>query len=90
MRFNFTFGSVALPSPYLRDGCFATRAEVGALYQAKIQRSLNLAPNLAKHPEPGLGLRAEEKAALVAFRKTLTDEPSVTPISPVQQFSKTQ
>ncbi len=47
-------------------------------------------PNLAKHPASGLGLSAEEKAALVAFLKALTDEPFVSPNSPAQQLSKTK
>jgi hypothetical protein len=38
-----------------------------------VERTETLDPNLAKHPSGGLGLSEEEKAALVAFLKTLTD-----------------
>jgi len=37
-------------------------------------RSATLDPNLAKHPDGGVPLRAEDKLALVAFLNTLTDE----------------
>ena len=40
-----------------------------------VQRSATLDPNLAKHPAAGLQLTADEKRDLIAFLKTLTDEP---------------
>ena len=55
----------------------------------RLHRSRTLDPNLAKHPESGLGLSGEDKAALVAFLKSLTDE-LVTSESSVNQISKTQ
>ena len=85
-----TLRNVALTAPYMHDGRFATLEEVVAHYNGKLHRSPTLDPNLAKHPESGLGLSAEDQAALVAFLKTLTDESFVTSKSPVQQFSKTQ
>jgi len=72
-----TLRNVALTAPYMHDGRFATLEEVVEHYNGKLHRSPNLDPNLAKHPEAGLGLSAEDKAALVAFLKTLTDEPFV-------------
>jgi hypothetical protein len=39
-----------------------------------VRRSTTLDPNLAKHPEAGIQLTTQEKADLVAFLKTLTDE----------------
>ncbi len=65
--------NVALTAPYMHDGRFATLEEVVAHYSSGVERSENLAPNLAKHPAGGLGLSADDQAALVAFLKTLTD-----------------
>ena len=69
-----TLRNVALTGPYMHDGRFATLEEVVEHYNGKLHRGPNLNPNLAKHPESGLGLSAEDKAALVAFLKSLTDE----------------
>ncbi len=69
-----TLRNVALTAPYMHDGRFATLGEVVEHYNGKLHRSRTLDPNLAKHPESGLGLSADDKAALVAFLKTLTDE----------------
>ena len=79
--------NVALTAPYMHDGRFQTLEEVVEHYDHGIQHSDTLDPNLAKHlTHGGLGLTPEEKQALVAFLKTLTDErfiaePSV-PIAP--------
>ena len=48
--------------------------EVVEHYSSKVTRSPMLDPNLAKHPEGGLQLSVENRQALVAFLKTLTDE----------------
>ena len=85
-----TLRNVALTAPYMHDGRFATLEEVVEHYNGKLHRSRTLDPNLAKHPESGLGLSADDKAALVAFLKTLTDEQLVTTVNPVHQFSQTQ
>ena len=45
-----------------------------AHYSSGVQRSPTLDPNLAKHPDGGLHLSAEDQRALVAFLNTLTDE----------------
>jgi cytochrome c peroxidase len=66
--------NIALTAPYMHDGRFATLEEVIAHYDHGIQRSTTLDPNIAKHPEAGLGLSAEDQRALIAFLKTLTDE----------------
>jgi cytochrome c peroxidase len=65
--------NVAVTAPYMHDGRFATLAEVVAHYDHGVQRSATLDPNLAKHPDRGLGLSAEDQRALVAFLETLTD-----------------
>jgi cytochrome c peroxidase len=82
--------NVALTAPYMHDGRFATLEEVVEHYNGKLQRSPTLDPNLAKHPETGLGLTAEDKAALVAFLKTLTDETFVNSRFPTKEFSQNQ
>lgn len=83
-----TLRNVALTSPYMHDGRFATLEEVVEHYNGSLHRSPTLDPNLAKHPESGLNLSTEDKVALVAFLKTLTDKTFVTPLSGAQRFSK--
>ena len=83
-----TLRNVAVTAPYMHDGRFATLEEVVEHYNGKLHRSRTLDPNLAKHPESGLGLSADDKAALVAFLKTLTDESFSRSPSAPKQFSK--
>ncbi len=66
--------NIALTAPYMHDGRFTTLEETVAHYSSGVQRSATLDPNLAKHPDGGLHLSAEDQRALVAFLKTLTDE----------------
>jgi cytochrome c peroxidase len=66
--------NVALTAPYMHDGRFQTLEEVIAHYDHHLRRSDTLDPNLAKHPPTGMRLSEADKAALVAFLKTLTDE----------------
>ena len=56
----------------MHDGQFATLEEVIEHYDRGLHRSPSLDPNLAKRE--ALNLSAKDKAALVAFLKTLTDE----------------
>jgi cytochrome c peroxidase len=65
--------NVAQTAPYMHDGRFATLAQVIEHYSSGVQRSETLDPNLAKHPDGGLHLSAEDKRALVVFLETLTD-----------------
>lgn len=69
-----TLRNVAVSGPYMHDGRFKTLEEVIEHYNGPMHRSTTLDPNLAKHPVQGLNLSAEDKAALVAFLKTLTDD----------------
>lgn len=71
--------NIDLTAPYMHDGRFATLEEVVEHYSSGIQRGPTLDPNLAKHPSPGLPLNTADKAALVAFLKTLTSEEPETP-----------
>lgn len=66
--------NVALTAPYMHDGRFATLEEVLDHYSEGVVRTDTLDPNLAKHPDGGLHLDAEDKAALIAFLRTLTDD----------------
>jgi cytochrome c peroxidase len=66
--------NIALTAPYMHDGRFATLEEVVEHYSTGVKRSTTLDPNLAKHPDDGIRLSKEDKAALVAFLLTLTDE----------------
>jgi cytochrome c peroxidase len=65
--------NVALTGPYMHDGRLATLEEVVDHYDHSVVRSATLDPNLAKHPVDGLGLSAADRAALVAFLRSLTD-----------------
>jgi len=68
--------NVALRAPYMHDGRFATLEEVIEHYNSGIQAHPNLEIVLkdpAGNPRR-MNLSQEEKDALVAFLKTLTDE----------------
>ncbi len=66
--------NVAVTTPYMHDGRFATLEEVVAHYTTGVKHSATLDPNLAKHPDGGVPLSAEDQRALVAFLRTLTEE----------------
>ena len=66
--------NIALTAPYMHDGRFRTLDEVVRHYTSDVTRSPTLDPNLAKHPDGGVPLTAEDQRALVAFLNTLTDE----------------
>jgi cytochrome c peroxidase len=67
-------------APYMHDGRFATLEEVVEHYDSGIQPHGALFPALRQGDgQPiRLGLKAEERAALVAFLHTLTDETLAT------------
>jgi len=67
--------SVELTAPYMHDGRFATLEQVIEHYNSGVTNHPNLAPQL-KDPNGNprrLNLTPDQKAALVAFLKTLTD-----------------
>jgi cytochrome c peroxidase len=66
--------NIALTAPYMHDGRFTTLEQVLDHYSEGVQRTETLDPNLAKHPDGGLKLTAEEKRCVIAFLKTLTDD----------------
>jgi cytochrome c peroxidase len=73
--------NIELTAPYMHDGRFATLEEVVEFYNSGVVNHPNLSPPLRVPTPPGappgpprrLNLTAEQKAALVAFLKTLTD-----------------
>lgn len=75
-RFKTTsLRNIELTAPYMHDGRFSTLEEVVEHYNSGIQNHPNLAPGL-RDPNGNpvqLNFTDVEKAALVAFMKTLTD-----------------
>ncbi len=72
--------NIGLTAPYMHDGRFATLEDVVEFYNSGVVDNPNLSPPLRNPPgtpNPGqprrLNLTAAQKAALVAFLKTLTD-----------------
>ncbi len=63
--------NVALTAPYMHDGRFATLEEVVEHYSSGVQAHPNRSPFV---PIGGFRLNEQEKAALIAFLNTLTDE----------------
>lgn len=74
-----TLRNIALTAPYMHDGRFQTLEEVVDFYSAGAKHSPSLDPVMTK-PGTGitLGMTAQQKADLVAFLHTLTDEAFVT------------
>lgn len=68
-----TLRNIGKTAPYMHDGRFKTLKEVLDFYSASIHRPTNLDPNLAKHRGGGLGLKEEDKTALIAFLETLNE-----------------
>ena len=75
--------NVAVTAPYMHDGRFRTLDEAVEHYCTGMKRSATLDPNLAKHPDGGVPLSADDKQALVAFLQTLTDEKFFRPRTPL-------
>lgn len=71
--------NIELTAPYMHDGRFATLEQVVEFYNSGIQNSPNLDNRLRNNNGPGQGqprrfnLSNAERAALVAFLRTLTD-----------------
>jgi cytochrome c peroxidase len=82
--------NVALTGPYMHDGRFKTLEEVVDHYSEGVIRSATLDPNLAKHPDGDLHLSAEDKHALVAFLKTLTDDRYRSGAPPLTEIGRPQ
>ncbi|MBP8822438.1 MAG: c-type cytochrome [Flavobacteriales bacterium] len=74
-----TLRNIALTAPYMHDGRFQTLAEVLDFYSGGVHHSPSLDPIMTK-PGTGitLGLTPQQKADLIAFLHTLTDEQFIT------------
>lgn len=74
--------NVELTAPYMHDGRFATLEQVIEHYSSGVRNHPNLSPQLKlPNGQPRLlNLTAEDKAALAAFLKTLTDRTVATDI----------
>ncbi len=83
--------NIELTAPYMHDGRFATLEEVVEFYDSGVVAHPNLSPPLRVPPGNGaasgtplrLNLTPTQKAALVAFMKTLTD----TSVTTDEKFS---
>lgn len=70
--------NVELTAPYMHDGRFATLEDVVEHYSSGIKNHPNLHENLKENGEAKqMNFTSEEKQALVAFLKTLTDRESL-------------
>ncbi len=71
--------NIAVTPPYMHDGRFTTLEEVVDHYNSGIQNSTTVDPALEyTRASGGLQLDAQDKADLVAFLRTLTDEDLLT------------
>ncbi len=69
-----TLRNSMLTAPYMHDGRFATIEQVLNHYSAGVLASPSLDPLVKQNGgQPGIPLTAEEKGAIIAFLKTLTD-----------------
>lgn len=83
--------NIELTAPYMHDGRFATLEEVVEFYDSGVVAHPNLSPPMKVPPGNGaasgtplrLNLTPQQKAALVAFMKTLTD----TSVTADEKFS---
>jgi cytochrome c peroxidase len=66
--------NIALTAPYMHDGRFSTLEEVIDHYNEGLHSSSTLDPALAATMSTGLMLTAQDKADLINFLHTLTDE----------------
>ena len=94
--FKFTsLRNIELTAPYMHDGRFATLEQVIEHYNSGVQAHPNLSTPLKEVVGPGpspparLNLSEADKAALVAFLRTLTDVPMTTDERWSNPFSST-
>jgi cytochrome c peroxidase len=66
--------NIAVTPPYMHDGRFATLEEVIDHYNTGVKESSTIDEIMQFNLDPGLNLSEQDKADLVAFMKTLTDE----------------
>jgi len=69
-----TLRNIAYTAPYMHDGRYASLEEVVEFYSTGLNKSATVDPLMKNLSKGGVQLSAEEKSALVAFLKTLSDE----------------
>lgn len=82
--------NIELTAPYMHDGRFKTLGEVIEHYNSAVQPHPNLSSQL-RNPDNSprrLNLTDEEKAALIAFLKTLTDRSVIADVRFGDPFKK--
>lgn len=76
-RYKFKVPSlrnVELTAPYMHDGRFGSLQSVLNFYVNGVQNTQNLDMLMQQHDSLGIPLTQEEREAIIAFLKTLTDE----------------
>ncbi|MBU3700004.1 MAG: c-type cytochrome [Candidatus Kapabacteria bacterium] len=73
-----TLRNIARTAPYMHDGRFSTLEEVVEFYNSGVRRSSTVDPLMQFNLAPGLRLDEQDKADLVAYLKTLTDDQFLT------------
>lgn len=68
-----TLRNIELTAPYMHDGRFTTLEEVVNFYSSELQNSPTIDPLMKNIDAGGVLLTPDEKIALIAFLKTLTD-----------------
>ena len=76
-----TLRNIELTSPYMHDGRFSTLEQVVNFYSEGLQNSQTIDPLMKKVNQGGAQLNPTEKAQLVAFLKTLTDNTFISDVS---------
>lgn len=84
--------NIELTAPYMHDGRFTNLEQVVEFYNSGVVNNPNLSPPLLNPPgqQPGprrLNLTTDQKAALVAFLKTLTDTNLATDVKYSDPFN---
>ena len=69
-----TLRNIEYTAPYMHDGRFSTLEEVIDFYSEGLQPSTSVDPLMKQLHQGGVQLSAEEKANLIAFLKTLSDQ----------------
>lgn len=73
-----TLRNIEFTGPYMHNGSYATLEDVVEFYSSGLKKSPTVDPLMKNLSAGGVQLNAEEKAALVAFLKTLSDTDFLT------------
>lgn len=70
--------NIEYSSPYMHDGRFKTLEEVVEFYSFDVSYSPTIDPSMKKVAQHGINLSPQQRADLVAFLKTFSDEEFIT------------